>query len=69
MVAMVDEFSVCTLKSALPNDPPGYFLGRVFSLPYMRLIGRIKKLDASYLMLKVDSFISDVVITLRTRTI
>ena len=30
---MVDEFSVCTLKSALPNDPPGFTLGRVFSSP------------------------------------
>ena len=29
-MAMVDEFSVCTLKSALPNDPPGFTLGRVF---------------------------------------
>jgi len=66
----VHEFFDCTLFECTSKWPARVFPGRVFSVPVTALgIHKIRKVNASYLVLTVDTVVSDVVSTLRTRII
>ncbi len=60
--------SVAPFLCALPNGPPRYSLGGFFSSCLAVVIHKNRKLDASYVTLRVDKTVSDVISTLRTRT-
>ncbi|MCK4615890.1 MAG: hypothetical protein KAT50_03395 [Pirellulales bacterium] len=56
--------------SALPIGLPGYPPGQAFLMaPFVAAINKNRKQDASYQGHKVDRTVSDVISTLRTRTI